>query len=137
MRVWLGIQLFGAFIGALVGIMTGLTATTIFHQMLGTVIFGFAALTIAVIVTGEVAHAQAATLATLLREVRDAVREQRTTSQQAADAPTPVSHRAPPATIPGPIGSGPQACPACRHMNWANARTCTHCGVNLPPRNTA
>ena len=74
MRTWLAIQFAGAILGALAGIVIGASGTTIFLQLFGAVVFGFAALTMAVIGIGAVAEDQSKQELVVLREIRDALK---------------------------------------------------------------
>lgn len=152
MKFLIGCQYVGAVIGAIAGMLIGMTATTIFLQMLGAVVFGLSAVGIAVlshaIYAGELAEQQTALLreirdrlaapppadtqAPLLREIRDRLAPLSASAAPATQAPAP--------TAPAPVKSaggapwGQKTCPACRAFNDEYARTCTRCGVAFPPR---
>lgn len=139
MKVWIGCQYVGALLGCVAGFLIGITATTIFVQMLGAVVFGLSAVGLAVLSASLYAAELAEQQTAVLREIRDRL---------AIPAPQPAEIARPrPATLPpaeavpapaptaSPNDAGARKCSACMTWNPAHAQRCARCGVFFPPRN--
>ena len=163
MKFLIGCQYIGAVIGAIAGIIIGMTATTIFLQMLGAVVFGLSAVGIAVlshaIYAGELAEEQTRLLreisgkltpptdmqSPILREIRDRLppppqAAQATHTAEPARArpagplaPLPADPAAPRAEKPAKWGT--KECRACYQVNDEYAERCSRCRAAFPPKN--
>lgn len=141
MRVWLGLQFVGALLSAIGGVLVALAAKSAIHEIEAALLIGFGSLVMAAIGASSVAEDQAKEQATLLREIRDAMRDLRLAlpasapeANAMAPHPTPRAQSDPGprrATAQPPVGM--KYCSACSATNWSSAKECKNCAVAFPP----